>query len=131
MWIDPTQFQPWFLLCVLNSITYICISIPSKDSPTIRQFDPFYYVIAGDTFTLNCTVTDEPRSRDEIKFLWYKDGHNITSLTKVIANNSTYTSQLYIEELDSDQHSGQYMCVAYNSTTNVNATSTTTVIVES
>ena len=102
----------------------------SKGSPTIQQLDPFYYVIAGDTFILNCTVTDEPQSPDGIKFLWYKDGHNITSLTWVIVNKSTYISQLYIEELDPDQHNGQYMCVAYNSTY-VNSTSTTTVIVES
>ena len=105
--------------------------IPSKDPPTIRQFDPFYYVIAGDLLTLNCTVTDMPQSPDGIKFIWYRDNQNITSLTKVIVNNSTYTSQLYIEKLDSDQDSGQYMCIAYNSTTNVNATSTTTIIVES
>ena len=108
----------------------MCIILISKGSPTIQQFDPYYYVIAGNTFTLNCTVTDEPQSPDGIKVLWYRDNHDITSLTKVIANNSTYTSQLYIEELDSDQHSGQYMCVAYNSTY-VNATSTTTVVVES
>ena len=107
------------------------VSVISKGSPTIQQLDPFYYVIAGDTFTLNCTVTNEPQSSDGIKILWYRDNHDITSFTEVIANNSTYTSQLYIEELDSDQHSGQYMCVAYNSTTNVNATSTTTVVVES
>ena len=114
---------------VCNSVMYVTIS--SKGLPTIQQLDPFYYVIAGDTFTLNCTVTDEPQSPDGIKILWYKNSYNITSLTKVIVNDSTYTSQLYIEKLDSEQHSGQYMCVAYNSTTNTNATSTTTVIVES
>ena len=118
-------------MCIIVYVTSLYVSIPSKDPPTIQQLDPFYYVIAGDTFTLNCTVTDEPQSPDGIKFLWYKNSYNITSLTKVIVNDSTYTSQLYIEKLDSDQHSGQYMCVAYNSTTNVNATSTTTVIVES
>ena len=112
-------------------ITLLYVYIPSKDSPTIQQLDPFYYVIAGNAFTLNCTVTDERKSPEEIKILWYRDNHNITSLTKVIANISTYTSQLYIEKLDSDQHSGRYMCVAYNSTTNANATSTTMVIVES
>ena len=116
-----------FIMCV----TLLCVSIPSKDPPTIQQLDPFYYVIAGDTFTLNCTVTDERKSPEEINFLWYKDNHNITSLTKVIVNDSTYTSQLYIEKLDSDQDGGRYMCVAYKSTTNANATSTTTVIVES
>ena len=98
--------------------------------PIDQQFNPFYYVIVGDTFSLNCTVSN-PVSRGGITFTWYRKNENITHLTKIIANNTNRgvimsTSQLYIEQVDSDQHSGQYICLA-----NGKAISTTTVIVES
>ena len=102
---------------------YNCLCIPTKGPPINQQFDPFYYVIANDSFTLNCTANIDPDSRDRTTFLWYRDNHDITSLTTTIA---TYTSQLYIEKLDSDQHSGRYICEGNNE-----AISTTTVIVES
>ena len=94
--------------------------IPTKGPPSNQQFDPFYYVIAGNAFTLNCTVRNTARTP---KFSWYQDNHDITILTKTLA---TYTSQLYIEKLESDQHSGRYICASRNK-----AISTTTVIVES
>ena len=48
------------------------------------------------------------------------------------ANKPVYTSQLTIQQLDSDQHNGQYFCVAYNYNISVNAMSvSTTLIVES
>jgi len=102
----------------------------TKDPPTIQQFDSFYYVIAGDAFTLNCIATDDPQSPDELKFTWYQDNHNITNLATVNASKPNYTSQLRIEKLDSDQHSGQYSCVAYNAAS-ISVSSNTTVIVES
>ena len=102
---------------------YNCLCIFTKGPPINQQFDPFYYVIAGDVFTLNCTANVDPDSRDRITFLWYRDNHDVTSLTTTIA---TYTSQLYIEKLDSNQHNGRFICVANNK-----AISTTTVIVES
>ena len=101
-----------------------------KGSPINQQFHPFYYVITGDTFSLNCTATDIPGSRG-ITFSWYRNNDDTTHLTKITFNSisSQYirsTSQLYIDKLDSDQHSGRYMCLANNE-----AISTTTVIVES
>ena len=100
-----------------------------KGSPINQQFDPFNYIIAGDTFSLNCTATDNPNAL--IIFSWYRNNEDITYLTRKIASITTSqykqsTSQLYIDKLDSDQHSGRYICVANN-----RAISTTTVIVES
>ena len=101
-----------------------------KDPPSNQQFHPLYYVITGDTFSLNCTANDNPSSSG-ITFSWYRNNEDITHLTKIIANSTSSvniqsTSQLYIDKLDSDQHSGRYICVANNK-----AISTTTVIVES
>ena len=98
---------------------YICI--PTKGPPINQQFDPLYYVIAGDAFILNCTV---PETFHNPTVLWYRDNHYITNLTATLASN--YASQLYIEKLDSNQHSGRYICAANNE-----AISITTIIVES
>ena len=107
----------------------ISLCTPTTGPPIYQQFDPFYFVITGDIFSLNCTATDTPRS--QITFSWYRNNENITLLTRIIASSSSSvntqtTSQLYIDKLDSDQHSGRYICVANNK-----AISTTTVIVES
>ena len=101
-----------------------------KGPPINQQFHSFYYVITNDTFSLNCTATDTPGSRG-ITSSWYRNNEDITYLTRIISNSSSSiniqsTSQLYIDKLDSDQHSGRYICVANNE-----AISTTTVIVES
>ena len=101
-----------------------------KGPPIYQQFHPFHYVITGDTFSLNCTATDYPGSSG-ITFSWYRNNDDITHLTKIIANSSSSiniqsTSQLYIEKVDSNQHTGRYICVANSETI-----STTTVIVES
>ena len=100
-----------------------------KGPPINQQFHPFYYLITGDTFSLNCTAIGNPSL--QVTFLWYRNNEDITHLTKIIANNTTSryiqsTSPLYIDKLDSNQHSGRYICVANNK-----AISTTTVIVES
>ena len=115
------------LLCV-SCLYYLCI--PTKGSPINQQFYPFYYVIAGDTFSVNCTASN-PQSRGETRFSWYRNSEEITNLTKIIASDVIRrviisTSQLYIEKVDSDKHSGRYICIA-----NGEAISTTTVIVES
>ena len=107
----------------------ISLCTPTTDPPINQQFHPFYFVITGDTFSLNCTATDNPGS--QITFSWYRNNENITHLTRKIASSSSSvktqtTSQLYIDKLDSDQHSGRYVCVANN-----RAISATTVIVES
>ena len=122
----------WYILIYIVLYTY-CIAtyFNAIGPPLIQPFDPLYFGIAGDSFTLNCTATDNFSSSNEVKFLWYQDDHNITTLTITVeAKKPNYTSQLHIGKLDPDQHSGQYMCVAYNNASS-NATSTTTVIVES
>ena len=97
----------------------------------IQQFDTLYYGIAGGPFTLNCTATDPFSSPNEVKFLWYQGDRNITNLTAMVeAMKPNYTSQLHIEELNSDQHSGRYKCVTHNNASS-SAESTTTVVVES
>ena len=113
-------------------VNHICnyLSIPTTGTPINQQFDPFYYVITGDAFSLNCTATGNPNSRP-ITFSWYRNNKHITHITRIIANDTTSqymksVSQLYIGKLDSDQHSGRYMCVAKSK-----AISTTTVFVES
>ena len=100
---------------------YNCLCILTIGPPINQQFDPFYYVIADDAFILNCTVPDTFRNPT---FSWYRDNHDITTLTTILASN--YASQLYIKKLDPDQHSGRYICAVNNK-----AISTTTVIVES
>ena len=63
--------------------------IPTKGSPINQQFNPFYYVIAGDAFSLNCTASN-PVTRGEITFSWYRNSEEITDLTKKIATNVTW-----------------------------------------
>ena len=112
---------------------YICKTIhviPTKGSPIKQQFDTFYHVIVGNTFSLNCTATVHPNA-PEIRFSWYRNNEDITHLTKIVAKYRTAqyrssTSQLYIKNVYSEQHGGRYICVANNK-----AISTTTVIVES
>ena len=109
-----------------NAVSLITI----KGLPTFNLLDPFHYLVAGDPFTLNYTAEDDPQSPNRIQFLWYRDDIDITNETRVTANNYVYTSQLNIYQLDSDQHSGYYSCVAYNNPS-ANVTSSTTLIVES
>ena len=95
-----------------------------------QQFNPFYYVIAGDIFSLNCTASN-PKSHGGKTFSWYRNNEEVTYLTKtitieIIPNFIFSTSQLYIEKVVTDQHSGRYICVANNQ-----AVSTTTMIIES
>ena len=116
-----------FLLLALRNVH---VHLRMLGPPINQQFNPFYYVIAGDKFTLNCTASN-PQSRGETIFSWYRNNEETTNLTKIIARNKNRgdiisTSQLYIDKLDSDQNSGRYICLA-----NDKAISTTTVIVES
>ena len=104
--------------------------ITIKGLPTLYLLNPLHYLVAGDPFTLNCTAEDDPQSPNGIQFLWYRDDIDITNKTKVIPNNHVYTSELNLNQLDSDQHSGYYLCVAYNNPS-ANVTSSTTLIVES
>ena len=115
----------WYVNHICN---YLCI--PTTAAPVNQQFDPFYYITTGDALSLNCSATGNPNSRP-ITFSWYRNNKQITHITTIIANylTSQYmksVSQLYIDKLDSDQHSGRYICVANNK-----AISITTVFVES
>ena len=116
---------------ILYSSLHLLYTYFNATTIGLQPFDQLYFGIAGDPFTLNCTATDNFSSSNEVKFQWYQNDHNITNLTTMVeAKKPIYTSQLHIGKLDPDQHSGQYMCVAYNNASS-NATSTTTVIVES
>ena len=101
-----------------------------KGPPTIQKFNPIHYLVAGDQFTLSCTANDDRDSPIGTQFVWYKDGNDITGLTELmVANKSVYTSQLSLQ-LNSDDHSGNYSCIAYNNPS-ANVTTSTTLVVES
>ena len=104
--------------------------ISTQGPPTLQDLDPIHYLVTGDAFTLSCTANNDPQSPDGVHFVWYQDDNDITSATTVIANSPKYTSQLNIQQLDSDHHSGHYSCVAYNHPS-AYVTSSTTLIVES
>ena len=108
----------------------VLILITLTDPPTLQDMDPIHYLVTGDAFTLSCTATDDPQSPDGVHFVWYQDDNDITSSTKVIASSQKYTSQLNIQQLDSDHHSGYYLCIAYNHPS-AYVTTSTTLIVES
>ena len=102
-----------------------------KGPPTIQKFKQIHYLVAGDQFTLSCTANDDRDSPNGTQFVWYKDGSNITSLTKVVpADKLLYTSQLDIQQLNSDDHSGNYSCIAYNNPS-ASVNTSTTLVVES
>ena len=104
--------------------------ITIQGPPTLQKLDPIHYLVAGDTFTLSCTAIDDPQSPDGVHFVWYQDDTNTRSSTKLVDNKPVYTSELNIQQLDSDKHSGNYSCVAYNHPS-ANVTSFTTLVVES
>ena len=106
------------------------ILITIKGPPTLNDLGLTRRLVAGDAFTLSCTANDDPQSPDGVHFVWYQDDNDITSATTVIANSPKYTSQLNIQQLDSDHHSGHYSCVAYNHPS-AYVTSSTTLIIES
>ena len=87
-------------------------------------------MIAGYPFILNCTAANDPDSPNKIEFAWYQDNKEITNLREIRINKTTNVSQLNIQQLDSDHHSGYYSCVAYNHPS-AHVNSSTTIIVES
>ena len=132
VFVNPVTFNYLIILklFLLFALCNVYVHLRMLGPPINQQFNPFYYVMAGDTFTLHCTASS-PQSRGEPIFSWYRNSEEITNLTKIIANDTIRgdiisTSQLYIDKLDSDQHNGRYICLA-----NDKAISTTTVIVES
>ena len=106
--------------------------------PILHTITPVYYVIAGDSFTLNCTATNDPQSPNELRFRWFKESTriindisqwNITELS--MRNTLTVTSQVVITHLTMKQHNGKYRCFVDNFKTRAAIRQTTTVIVES
>ena len=104
--------------------------ISTQGPPTLQDLNLIHYLVTGDAFTLSCTANNDPQSPDGVHFVWYQDDNDITSATTVIANNLVHTSQLNIQQLDSDHHSGRYSCVAYNHPS-AYVTSSTILIIES
>ena len=83
-------------------------------------------------FTLNCIATNDPQSPNKITFEWFKDGikqNGSSEIKSKVLDEST--SQLIINKLNSDQHSGRYSCGVYNNQLSNTVYTTTTVIVES
>ena len=97
-----------------------------------------YYVAIGNSFTLNCTATNDPQSPNELRFRWFKESvridnkplqWNITELS--LRNTFTVTSQMIITNLTVEQHNGTYTCSVDNFKIKTGGDQTTTVVVES
>ena len=82
----------------------------------LQVFNPVYYVIAGDSFTLNCTATNDPQSPNELQFRWFKESTRNDkdslqwNITELYRDSFTVTSQLVITNLTVDEHNGSYSC---------------------
>ena len=87
------------------------VSLYFVGPPVIEQLDSVYYAVAGQSFTLNCSATNDVDSPNNLIFFWLKDETLINENTIKV---SVTGSQLVIPQLDPDQHSGQYSCGVYN-----------------
>ena len=96
-----------------------------------------YYVIAGDSFSLNCTATNDPQSPNELRFRWFKDSTKIDNepsqwnITQISNHILTNTSQIVITNLTVDQHNGSYSCWVDNFRVGTAVNKSTIVVVES
>ena len=105
--------------------------------PTVQEFSPVYYVIAGDPFTLNCTATNDPQSPNELRFRWFKESTRIDNnpsqwnITELSKDPFTVTSQLVITNLTVDKHNGTYSCRVDNFRIDMAVNQTTAVVIES
>lgn len=86
------------------ALDYLHISVPPK-LHSILSKDAFN---VGDRVTLTCTVTagDEPMT-----LKWLKNGQELNS--RYFSNLNPFTSVLMVENL-SQEHHGNYTCVARN-----------------
>jgi len=83
-------------------------------------------------FTLNCTANDDPQSPNNVTFEWFKEGIKQDGSTKIKSKMlDVNTSQLFINNPNSDQHSGHYSCGVYNNQSSNIEYTNTTVIIES
>ena len=99
-------------------------------SPKVLPFDSVYHAIIGQSFTLNCSAINDYHSPNKLTFVWFKDNNVINqSMVQVRAADST-TSQLFIPQLDPDQHSGQYSCGVYNNHVSDAVYTSTSLIIE-
>ena len=106
--------------------------------PILEEFNTVYYVIAGDSFTLNCTATNDPQSPNELRFRWFKESTMINNrpslwtITKLsLENPLTNNLQLVITNLKVEQHNGTYTCSVDNYRPRTSIDQTTIVVVES
>ena len=102
------------------------------DPPTLQPLNTTYYGITDNMFTLNCAATNDPQSPNNITFEWFKDGTKQNDSTGIKSKMlDVSTSQLVIDELSPDQHSGHYSCGVYNNQSSNIMYTNTTVIIES
>ena len=100
--------------------------------PTLQPLNTTYYGITDNMFTLSCAATNDPQSPNKITFEWFKDGIKQNDSTGIKSKMlDVSTSQLVIDELSPDQHSGNYSCGVYNNQSSNIVYTNTTVIIES
>jgi len=110
--------------------------------PTFQPFDPVHYVIVGHSFVLNCTVSNDPQSPNDLTFRWYKgsirgrrlnriNNNNQWNTTEHVINSTTINSQLIISDLKIADHSGTYICEVHNNDKAPSVKQRTIVVVES
>ena len=128
----------YFNMTVLfRSVLAIYLITLMLGPPILQQFNAVYYVIAGDSFTLNCTATNDPQSPNELRFRWFKGSSEIYSdplqwnMTELPGDMFTITSQLVITNLTVDKHNGTYSCRVDNHRIDTAVNQDTIVIVES
>ena len=103
----------------------------------MQEFSRVYYVIAGDSFTLNCTATNDPQSPDELRFRWFKESIRIDNnqsqwnFNELSSDPFTVTSQLVITNLTVGEHDGVYSCEVDNFKVDNAVTKSTIVVIES
>ena len=113
-------FIEWWVCGIITILHIILIFI------ALELFNPTYYLTADDSFTLTCTVKKNPHLKDNVTFKWSR---NATSGVKISSNHTT--SQMIIERLNPDDHSGDYTCEAYYNYSSNGASESTTLLIES
>ena len=105
----------------------------------LHAISPVYYVIAGNSFTLNCTATNDPQSPNKLRFRWFKESTRIDNnqsqwnITELSLKNNIFTAtlQIVITHLLVEQHNGTYSCYVDNFRSGKAVNQVATVIVES
>ena len=97
------------------------------------QLPSIYYVAVGDTFSLECTATNDPQSPNMLDIRWFKGpiriDNNRSYVTAEYRRELSYISVIFtIDEVDY-QYNGTYTCSIYDSMITTNKS--TTYVVES